>query len=502
VKNAELSPSIGQRPAESRPGVDGVSGEAGLSVVVLGASGDLARRKILPALFSLYCQDLLPRRFTVYGFARTPMDDGAFRNLVAGHLTCRYTPAASCADRMAEFLDRCHYVSGQYGDPGAMLDLFERMRATGGYPANLLFYLAVPPSVFLDVSRAIGAAGFVRCAAEDPWSRVVIEKPFGHDRASSDALTSELAAVFTEDQTFRIDHYLGKEIVQNLMVLRFANLIFEPLWNRRHVERVWIDWREDLSLEGRAGYFDGYGIIRDVMQNHLVQILALTAMERPRRAAAREVRDEKVRVLRCVPPVTPERLVVGQYTAAAWNGVARRGYREEPGVPPGSRTPTFAAAALGIDNDRWRGVPFIMRAGKGLNARESEVRIQFRNVPDNIFGQGGRALPSNELVIRIQPDEGVYLGVVNKVPGLDMTLEKTELNLRYQVAFQRTIPDAYECLLLDVIQGDKSLFIRADELEAAWDIFTPALHRLERDGVEPAPYPFGSTGPDIGRILA
>lgn len=473
----------------------------GLSVIVIGASGDLARRKILPALFSLYCQKLLPEPFAVYGFARTRMTDQAFRELAAQNLTCRYAPGEACADRMNEFLGRCHYVAGRYDDDGAFLDLFDRMRTTGAYPGNALFYLAVPPSVFVDVARAIGAAGLVRCTPESPWSRAVIEKPFGRDRASSDRLTAELATVFTEDQTYRIDHYLGKEIIQNLMVLRFANLVFEPIWNRRHIERVWIDWREDLSLEGRAGYFDGYGIIRDVMQNHLIQILALVAMERPAHASARDVRDEKVRVLRCVPPVGLDRLVVGQYVGAERPGGARKGYREEPGVPAGSRTSTFAAASLRIENERWRGVPFIIRAGKGLNARENEVRIQFRDVPGNIFGQGGRGLPPNELVIRIQPDEGIYLGVVNKVPGLDMTLERSDLNLRYQSAFKRLIPDAYECLLLDVIEGDKSLFIRADELEAAWDIFTPALAQIERDGVEPEPYPFGSTGPEIDRIL-
>lgn len=467
----------------------------------MGASGDLARRKILPALFALYCQKLLPARFAVYGFARTAMSDDAFREFITGNLTCRYAPGESCGDRMAEFLGRCYYVSGQYGDPGAFLDLYEKMTVTGGHPANTMFYLAVPPSVFLDVARAIGDAGLVRCAPENPWSRAVIEKPFGHDRASSDRLTAELAGVFTEDQTYRIDHYLGKEIVQNLMVLRFANLVFEPIWNRRYVDRVWIDWREDLGLEGRAGYFDEYGIVRDVMQNHLVQILALIAMERPGSNTARDVRNEKVRILRCVPPVDLDRLVVGQYVRSEWKGFARKGYREEPGVPAASRTPTFAAAVLSVQNDRWHGVPFILRAGKGLNARESEVRVQFRAVPDNIFGQGGRVLPANELVIRIQPDEGLYLGVVNKVPGLDMTLERTDLNLRYQAAFGHLIPDAYECLLLDVIEGDKSLFIRADELEAAWDIFTPALERLERDRVEPAPYPFGSTGPGIERIL-
>jgi glucose-6-phosphate 1-dehydrogenase len=348
----------------------------------------------------------------------------------------------------------------------------------------------------------LGASGLVRCGSDEPWSRVVIEKPFGHDRASSDALAAGLAGVFTEPQTYRIDHYLGKEVIQNLMVLRFANLVFEPVWRREHIERVWIDWREDLSLEGRAGYFDQYGIIRDVMQNHLLQILALVAMENPGGLSPRAVRDAKVNVLHSIPPLTVDDVVIGQYHRSRWHGRDWPAYREEEGVPDGSRTPTFAAAVLRVNTPRWQGVPFIIRAGKGLNERESEVRIQFRDAKENIFAHGRRSLPANELVVRIQPEEALYLGVITKRPGLVPVLDRTNLDLRYHQAFKgHAIPEAYECLLLDVLEGDKSLFIRDDELAAAWDIFTPVLKSLDEQRVEPEPYPFGSMGPPVDHLL-
>lgn len=476
--------------------------EQDLNIIVVGASGDLAQRKIFPALFAVFSQDLLPENVRFFGFARSSLEDQQFRERVSENLTCRYVPDEACDTRMQDFLARCHYTSGQYDDKATFLDLYARMReVVGGPVGNSIFYLAIPPSVFLDVARSLGDTGMVHCGGPSPWSRVVIEKPFGRDRASSDELAAGLARVFTEDQTYRIDHYLGKEVIQDVMVLRFANLVFEPLWSWQHVERIWIDWREDLSLEGRAGYFDDYGIIRDVMQNHLLQILALVTMEKPDSVSARHVRDRKVELLRAIRPLTLDDVVLGQYGASEWKGKPRRAYCDEPNIASDARTPTFAAAALCIDNDRWRGVPMIMRAGKGLNKRESEVRIQFRDVPGNIFRQGERVLPANELVIRIQPDEGLYLSVVNKAPGLDLVLDKRELNLQYESAYSGVIPDAYECLLLDVVQGDKSLFIRDDELRVAWDIFTPVLHDLEDQAVAPEIYPFGSRGPSVDRLL-
>lgn len=479
------------------------SAAGGLSVIVVGASGDLARRKIIPALFALYCQELIPRPFRLMGFARTPMTDEAFRGLIGEHLTCRYVPGERCADRMAEFLGCCHYQDGRYDSADSILNLYQALRAReGAGSANRLFYLAVPPAVFLEVARAIGDAGLVECGGGEGWSRVVIEKPFGRDRVTSDDLVEKMGRVFREDQTFRIDHYLGKEIVQNLMVLRFANLFFEPVWNRMFIDRVTISWSEEQGIGSRAGYFDGYGILRDVMQNHLLQILALMAMEEPSHYNAHAIRDEKVRLLQCIPPLALEDVVIGQYGATERNGRTWPGYRQEPQVPRDSRTPTYAAVRLKIQNRRWEGVPFLLTAGKAMASRSNEIRVRFRPVPRNIFcGPDGACLEPNELVIRIQPDEGLVLRIMNKVPGLGMELGATDLNLRYAAAFPAQIPDAYERLLLDVIEGDRSLFIRADELAAAWDIFTPVLRELETRGVEPEPYAVGSAGPE-GPALA
>lgn len=473
-----------------------------LSIVIIGASGDLARRKIVPALFALYCQDLIPKPFRVFGFARTPMSHEAFRQMIGEHLTCRYVPNSRCEDRMAEFLGCCFYQDGRYDSSESVLDLYRLMREQEGpVRVNRMFYLAVPPVVFLDVARALGNAGLVECGGREGWSRMVIEKPFGRDRISSDVLVEEMGKVFREDQTFRIDHYLGKEVVQNLMVLRFANLFFEPVWNRMFIERVSIDWSEEQGIGSRSGYFDRYGIIRDVMQNHLLQILALMAMDEPTRYEAHAIRDEKVRLLRSIPPLTLRDVVIGQYTATERNGRTLPGYRQEADVPAESRTPTYAVARLKIQNRRWEGVPFVMTAGKALADRNNEIRVRFRAVPRNIFcGPDGTCLAPNELVIRIQPDEGLVLRLMNKVPGLVMDLAPTELNLRYAAAFPAQIPDAYECLLLDVIQGDRSLFIRSDELAAAWDIFTPVLRELEQRRVEPLPYAIGSRGPEASGL--
>ncbi len=473
-----------------------------LSIVVVGASGDLARKKIFPALFALYCQELLPDGFHLFGFARTEFSQAEFRSRIAEHLTCRYSPEGQCDLRVREFLDRCHYVSGSYDSADSFLDLFVALRETeAGRSAHRLFYLAIPPSIFLDVAHAIGNAGLVSCGSRAPWSRVVLEKPFGRDRQSSDALTQAMAEVFVEDQTYRIDHYLGKEVIQNLLVLRFANLVFEPIWRREFIHSVRIDWKEDLSLEGRGGYFDQYGIIRDVMQNHLVQILALVAMEPPQRLDATCIAAEKVKTLRSITPLTLDNIVIGQYGTAAENGKVGNAYADDPTVPAGSRTPTYAAARLAIQNSRWDGVPFLITAGKGLDSRMTEIRIQFRDVPGNMFCVAEGCPQPNELVIRVQPDEAIYLSLVNKVPGMNLRLETRKLDLQYKAAFTELIPDAYESLILDVIRGDRSLFIRSDELQAAWDIFTPVLHEIEQQRIVPHSYPFGSHGPDAAKAV-
>ena len=467
-----------------------------LSIVIVGASGDLARKKVIPALFALYCQGFLPDPFNLLGFARHAMTHEAFRNLIAEHLTCRYAPGTSCADYMQRFLSRCFYVQGDYASRESFLNLYEQMRPMeGSLPANRMYYMAIPPFLFLDVARAIGGAGLVDCDGGPAWSRAVIEKPFGRDRQTSDALVQQMGQVFDEEQTFRIDHYLGKEIVQNLLVLRFANRIFDPIWNRACIDHVRIAWKEDIGVFDRGGYFDSYGIVRDVMQNHLLQMLSQITMEPPRSLDAQHIRDEKVRVLRDIHPLSLDDVVLGQYRAATFNGVEQPSYVGENAVQKDSRTPTFAAAVLRIDNLRWEGVPFLITAGKALEHRLTEIRIRFRAVASGLFeGLGGGLLP-NELVIRVQPHEAINLAITNKVPGLDMRLVQRALDLRYEAAFEEKIPDAYECLLLDVIRGDHSLFIRSDELAAAWDIFTPVLHRIEEERVVPEPYDFGGAEP-------
>ncbi len=474
-----------------------------LAVVVIGASGDLALKKIFPALFALYCQDLLPTTFHIVGFARSPMSHEEFRNRVEERLTCRYVPGEKCDERMQSFLSRCTYVSGNYDSPESFQQLHAELdKLDPGRMENRIFYMAIPPFLFLDVAHALRDAQLVSHGSDSNWSRVVIEKPFGSDRASSDALTESMCQVFNEAQTYRIDHYLGKEVIQNLLVLRFANLIFDPIWNRNHIKNVRITWTENLSLEGRAGYFDQYGIIRDVMQNHLLQMLSLVAMEQPVALNSTYVRDEKVKALRAVKPLTLDDLVVAQYTAGVSGGKQHFGYLEEKGTPPDSITSTYAAAVLQVNSRRWAGVPFLLRAGKGLDDSKTEIRIRFRSMPGNIFADAAKGLPNNELVITVQPDAGLTLRIVNRVPGLGIRLDETKLDLRYASAFDGVIPDAYESLILDVVQGDKSLFIRADELEAAWDIFTPVLHELEAKRVKPETYPFGSHGPEAANALA
>jgi glucose-6-phosphate 1-dehydrogenase len=479
-----------------------MSGDNKLGIVVVGASGDLAQRKVIPALFALFCQNLLPPDFCLFGLARSDFTHEGFRKKIAENLTCRYVPGeADCASRTESFLNRCYYCQGSYASSDSFLDLFQLMRQVEGKgPVNRIFYMAIPPSVFMDVAKALGDSGLVACGDRDEWSRIVIEKPFGRDRHSSDTLVREMQKVFTEEATYRIDHYLGKEIVQNLMVLRFANLVFEPLWNRRYIRSVHIKWAEPVGVGQRGGYFDGYGIIRDVMQNHLLQILALLAMERPVKYEAGAIRDAKVKLLKAVSPLSLQDLVVGQY------GTSQSGrqpaYEAETTVPPGSLTPTYASAVLKINNPRWEGVPFLIEAGKALDERINEVRIRFHDVPDHLWGNQQERVAANELVIRIQPDEAITLKIMNKVPGLGLELVSTDLNLRYHSAFNALIPDAYECLLLDVFEGDRNLFIRADELAAAWDVFTPVLHTLEASRIAPHLYPYGSSGPEAARQLA
>jgi len=478
-----------------------------LSVVVVGASGDLAKKKIFPALFALYYEGLLPQDFQVFGYARSKMTDAEFRDVISSTLTCRIDARERCAEAQEAFLKRCFYVAGPYDQKSGYTELDSKMSevesGTGKPRANRMFFLSIPPNVF--VSVAGGAADY--CSSKSGWTRVIVEKPFGRDSASSAELGRGLARHLKEEQIYRIDHYLGKELIENLTVLRFSNLVFEPLWTRQYIRNVQVIFSENFGTEGRGGYFDQYGIIRDVIQNHLLQIVALFAMEPPVSLDAEDIRNEKVKVLRSMKVVEMEDAVLGQYRGRTEkNGTELPGYLDDKTVPKGSLTPTYAACALHINNARWDGVPFLLKAGKALHTRRAEIRVQFRHVPGNIYKDkfgSNMDMATNELVMRIQPKESIYLKINNKVPGLGLRLDTTKLDLQYQTAYQKKeLPDAYERLLLDVVNGDKRLFIRDDELEAAWGIFTPLLHQLEAKQVAPELYPYGSRGPVGAHYLA
>ncbi|KAF5948519.1 hypothetical protein HYC85_014476 [Camellia sinensis] len=449
--------------------------ESTLSITVVGASGDLARKKIFPALFALFYENCLPEvSFSVFGYARTKMTDEELRNMISQTLTCRIDKRENCGDKMDQFLKRCFYHYGQYNSEEHFSELDCKLKLK-------------------ELLRRSG------------WTRVIVEKPFGRDSESSGELTRSLKQYLTEHQIFRIDHYLGKELVENLSVLRFSNLVFEPLWSRNYIRNVQLIFSEDFGTEGRGGYFDNYGIIRDIMQNHLLQILALFAMETPVSLDAEDIRNEKVKVLRSMRPLQLEDVIVGQYKGHSKGNNTYPAYTDDPTVSKDSLTPTFAAAALFINNARWDGVPFLMKAGKALHTKRAEIRVQFRHVPGNLYKRNfGTDLDkaTNELVLRVQPDESIYLKINNKVPGLGMRLDRSDLNLLYSARYPREIPDAYERLLLDAIEGERRLFIRSDELDAAWSLFTPLLKELEEKKIAPELYPYGSRGPVGAHYLA
>ncbi|CAA7039890.1 unnamed protein product [Microthlaspi erraticum] len=497
----EVLSVISEEAAKVGAGSDGQS-QSTVSITVVGASGDLAKKKIFPALFALYYEGCLPEHFTIYGYSRSKMTDAELRNMVSKTLTCRIDKRVNCGEKMEEFLKRCFYHSGQYDSQEHFAVLDKKLKEhEAGRISNRLFYLSIPPNIFVDAVKCASSSA----SSANGWTRVIVEKPFGRDSESSAALTKSFKQYLEEDQIFRIDHYLGKELVENLSVLRFSNLIFEPLWSRQYIRNVQLIFSEDFGTEGRGGYFDNYGIIRDIMQNHLLQILALFAMETPVSLDAEDIRNEKVKVLRSMRPIQVDDVVVGQYKSQTKGGVTYPGYTDDKTVPKGSLTPTFAAAALFIDNARWDGVPFLMKAGKALHTRRAEIRVQFRHVPGNLYNRStGCDLDktTNELVIRVQPDEAIYLKINNKVPGLGMRLDRSNLNLLYSARYSKEIPDAYERLLLDAIEGERRLFIRSDELDAAWSLFTPLLKELEEKKRIPEYYPYGSRGPVGAHYLA
>jgi len=467
-----------------------------LSIVVLGASGDLAKKKTYPSLYELFGHGLLPEHVVVWGYARSAKTDDEFRAQIAPFLKGH----GDCSEA---FLQRCFYRQGPYGDAKAFAKLADELviseTAHGGV-GNRMYYFAIPPNVFLENAVAIKQSG----VSATGWTRLIIEKPFGHDLESAKMLVDGMAEVFTEEHIYRIDHYLGKELVQNLMMLRFGNIFLEPLMNRDYVSSVTITFKENFGTQGRGGYFDNYGIIRDIMQNHLMQVLTLVAMEPPTTVSGsgvsgRYIRDSKVSLLHCMPPVKLEDVVIGQYEG---DGEGNEGYLDDPTVPEGSLCPTYASACLWIRNRRWDGVPFIMKAGKALNDRKAEIRIQFKETPALAMMFPNQEFARNELVMRIQPDEAIYLKCSMKAPGLRTTPMTSELDLSYKARYaDHYNPDAYTRLILDVLRGKEATFVRSDELMESWRIWTPLLQALDEQKVKPIPYKFGSRGPVEGDEL-
>lgn len=467
-------------------------------VVMFGASGDLAKRKLLPALYDLAIHACLAPRFRLLGFARTEMSDDKFREA-----STEFLPHASGATeaRHKDFVAQLRYFRGDYDDPSAYQKLaarLEELDKEGDLRGNRLFYLAVPPEVYLKIIDQLGRTGLNKPKTDKSWTRVIIEKPFGRDRASAIELNRRVLQVFDESQVYRIDHYLGKETVQNLLVFRFGNGIFEPLWNRNFIDHIQITAAESLGVESRAAFYESAGALRDMIQSHVLQLTSLVAMEAPATFGATSVRNEKIKVLESIRPFTRESIwksvVRGQYGPGQINGESVVGYRQEPGVKPDSPTETYVALKLFVDNWRWSGVPFYLRTGKRLARPETEVAIRFRQAPHRVFS--GESLEFNSLVLNIQPDEGISLSFGAKAPGAQMHIQPVTMDFRYKQAFGGGSRDAYATLINDCIRGDATLFDRADSVEAAWALVDPILEAWQTASAPPFPnYPAGSQGP-------
>ena len=478
---------------------------AGPCVLVLfGVTGDLASKKLLPAIYDLANRGLLPPGFSLVGFARRDWVDEDFAKLTHDAVKAHArTPFREAVWRQLN--EGVRFVPGEFGDDAAfdnLADTVAQLDAERGTGGNYAFYLSIPPKAFPTVVQQLKRSGLSSAPEPDalghrPWRRVVIEKPFGHDLASARELNSMLDAVFPPHAVFRIDHYLGKETVQNLLALRFANTLFEPIWNRGYVDHVQITMAEDIGIGGRAGYYDGIGAARDVIQNHLLQLLALTAMEEPLSFSADSLRAEKEKALSAVK--IPDDLAAGtargQYSAGWQGGVAVGGFLEEDGIAPDSTTETYAAIRLGIDTRRWAGVPFYLRTGKRLTSRMTEIAVMFQRAPHLPFAATDtQELGQNALVIRVQPDEGITVRFGSKVPGSAMEVRDVNMDFAYGESFTESSPEAYERLLLDVLIGDPPLFPRQEEVELSWQILDP-IEEFWATHDKPEQYPAGTTGP-------
>jgi glucose-6-phosphate 1-dehydrogenase len=475
------------------------------TIVIFGASGDLTRRKLLPALYKLSTAQRLPPRFSVIGVARTAMDDDGFRKQfrdAALESSASETPAdpAATDDVAASFEAHLHYLAGELNDPEVYRRLAEQIERAGP-DGGVLFYLAIPPSAYGMVIKGLGAAGLTRAVADGGWRRIIVEKPFGTDLASATALNALLHEHFDEAQIYRIDHYLGKETVQNLLVFRFGNGMFEPIWNRRYIDHVQITAAETVGVETRAAYYETAGALRDMVQNHLMQLLTLVAMEPPIAFTADSVRDRKMDALLSVQPLVDRNgranVVRAQYSAGWVDGKEVPGYREEPGVAKTSVTETFVALRVQLDSWRWAGVPFYLRTGKRLPKRTTEIAIQFKRPPLEIFKRvTSTPVAPNLLIINVQPDEGIALRFEAKLPGTRMQLAPVMMNFRYGSTFGGEVPEAYETLLLDAMIGDSTLFARHDFAETSWSLVTPVHAAWSAAGTTGIPqYEAGEWGP-------
>ncbi|MHB8329582.1 MAG: glucose-6-phosphate dehydrogenase [Acidimicrobiales bacterium] len=473
-----------------------------LVLVVFGASGDLAARKLLPAIAALAEHGALSAGFAVVGVARTDWTDDQFRQKALDAV-----PAGG--QRWRALVERFRYVSGEYGHPDTLARLGQVLTEVDervGTSGNRIYYLATMPALFGVIACALAERGSEKPGPGGTFARLVVEKPYGHDLDSARALDADLHSAFDESQIFRIDHYMGKETVQNVLALRFANAVFEPVWNRRYIDNIQITVAEQLGVEHRGSFYETAGALRDIVQNHVMQVLALTLMEPPAVIDAQGIRDEKVKLLRAVDiPSVDDAVgaaVRGQYTAGTVGDEEVPGYREEEGVDPASRTETFVAMRLAVDNWRWAGVPVYVRTGKRLPSRVTEVALQFHSVPHLAFGgRLARDLRPNALLMRIQPDDGIRLIFGAKVPGEQFRLRSVAMEFSYAETFPGQTADAYERLLHDVMIGDPTLFIRTDEVEQAWQIVDPFLAAWSEDGVPLAHYPAGTWGPHEADLL-
>jgi glucose-6-phosphate 1-dehydrogenase len=489
------------------------------SLTIFGVTGDLAHRKLIPALYDLACHAVLPPEFTIVGYGRQPLDDDSFRELMVQAIDDHYGQDDVDGDSCERILRAPRYVRGQFDEPEgfqrlvATLDELDREGGTGG---NRMFYLATPPSQFPVIVEQLGKAGLARRGAFDAahalgepvagWTRLVVEKPFGRDLASARELNAIIGGVFDERQVCRIDHYLAKETVQNLLVLRFANGIFEPVWNRRYVDHVQITASETLGVAHRGPYYEEAGALRDMIKPHLIQLFSLVAMESPVAFDADAVRDEKMKVLRAVRPIPDDRVdlfaVRGQYVQGIVDGEEAAAYRAEERVAPDSTTETYAAVKLLVDNWRWQGVPFYLRTGKRMAKKVTEIAIQFRRPPVTLFRQTAGAPAANVLVLRVQPDEGFSLRIESKVPGQGLTLRQVAMDYSYGGTLKELPFSAYETVLVDAMEGDMTLFKRGDQVEQAWRLMGPILEAWAKPPARGLPiYEAGSWGPEAADAL-